>query len=431
LFSLFFYAWGEPILVVLMLSTTFVTYLGGQAIGKYQQYKSPILFITLCILLGSLAYYKYGNFFVDNVNSWFGVNLDRIHFGLPLGISFYVFQAVSYLMDLYRKEVEPQKNYFKLTLYISLFPQLIAGPIVRYSTINDELEDRTSSLDDVVVGIKRFIVGLAKKVVIANQVGYFVDDIFALDYSELSIGLAWLGSLLYILQIYFDFSGYSDMAIGLGRVFGFHFDENFIFPYMSTSVQEFWRRWHISLGSWFRDYLYIPMGGSRVGPLRLYFNLFVLFLLVGFWHGASWNFILWGLYFGVFLTIEQLGLKKLLDRCPSVFGHVYLIGLLGFGVPLFRVEELPKCFEYMSTLLGNGSSKFTVDLYPYGLMWVVIVLGVILSTDLPQKFLIKMEKKSDSPFVFWGISLFYFSLLLICLALILSSTYNPFIYFRF
>lgn len=344
--SLVFYAWGESYYVLLMLVSILVNYICGLMIDRYRGRQAARGFLIAAIAFNvlSISVFKYANFLVDNLNTVLSqigagpIELAPIH--LPIGISFFTFQAMSYAVDVYRRDASVQRNPLNIGLYIALFPQLIAGPIIRYHDIAAQLIRRRVRLDDLSYGIERFVVGLGKKVLIANQVAIIADQVFSFPYETLTPGVAWLGVLCYTLQIYFDFSGYSDMAIGLGRMFGFHFLENFNYPYISRSIREFWRRWHISLSSWFRDYLYIPLGGNHKGPLRTYLNLLIVFFLCGLWHGAGWNFVIWGLLHGLFLVIERLGFEKILNRCWSPLRYLYVMLVVCTGWVFFELKIL-------------------------------------------------------------------------------------------
>ncbi|MCB1615707.1 MAG: MBOAT family protein [Pseudomonadales bacterium] len=360
--SLVFYAWGEVFYVLLMIASITVHYVFGLLICYFrsrQPLARSLLVFAVSTNLLSLCFFKYANFIADNLNLLLEftdmpvITIGSVH--LPLGISFFTFQAMSYVIDVYRNEAPVQKNPFNIALYIALFPQLIAGPIVRYHDVALQINDRESAYNLFFSGMRRFILGLAKKMLIANTLGEVADQIFALSGNELSTPVAWLGIICYALQIYFDFSAYSDMAIGLGRMFGFRFLENFNYPYISASVQEFWRRWHISLSSWFRDYLYIPLGGSRVAPWRIYFNLCLVFFLCGLWHGASWNFVIWGLIHGAFLVIERLGFDKILQRLWRPVRHCYTLLVVLVGWVFFRAETLDTSLHYTKTLMGLSS----------------------------------------------------------------------------
>ena len=345
-----FYAWGEGELVILMMLSSAFNYLIGLWINGSKRSIIPLTVGIVANLL-TLIYFKYVGLLVGSIDGLIGTNWNNgIDIHLPIGISFFTFQSISYIVDLQRGNVKVQKNPFKLMLYISLFPQLIAGPIVRYTQVEYDLTHRTHTLDGFVEGIKRFCVGLAKKVLIANVVGEIADEIFAMPDSEMYFALSWFAIAAYALQIYFDFSGYSDMAIGLGRMFGFHFPENFNYPYISTSVKEFWRRWHITLSTWFRDYLYIPLGGNRKGTKRVYFNLILVFFITGMWHGGTWNFVLWGLFHGLFLIIERVGFDKVLSK-SRLIGHVYTVLVVLMAWVLFRIPEWTAAVDFYQSLV--------------------------------------------------------------------------------
>ncbi len=436
--SIVFFAWGETEMVFLLLLTIYINYILAIQIDKQEKLSSRKLYLTLALIfnIGLLGYYKYMNFFLINFSS--GINIQQIT--LPIGISFYTFHNVSYVIDVFKRKVAAQKDLVNLALYISFFPQLIAGPIVRYVDIADQLYNRIVDTEIFSYGVKRFITGLAKKVLIANACAGVADQVFALPYEDLHFTVSWLGILAYTLQIYFDFSGYSDMAIGLGRMFGFRFLENFNFPYIAKSMQDFWRRWHISLSSWFRDYLYIPLGGNKVGPVRLYVNLFLVFLCTGFWHGASWNFIVWGILHGVFLIIERLGFGKILEKMPSFVGHAYTMIVVFFTWVFFRADDLTTALKYCETMIGihQGDSTYSslydfIDHYNIFIM----VLGVFLvSPHLRLKNAINNTLVSLPSLTARLLSsqlknLSYLVLLVLAIMNIANGTYNPFIYFRF
>ena len=432
-FSLVFYFFGGPKFILVLLSIVLIDYLGAFLIERSTR-KKLSLFIIISLNILILCYFKYTGFFITNLNNVFNLSIDIPNIVLPIGISFYTFQALSYVIDVYRKEVKIQRNFFELLLYVSLFPQLVAGPIVRYQTIEKELEKRKTTFDDVVYGIRRFILGLAKKVIIANQMGQLADIVFASN--DLTTPVAWLGAFAYMFQIYFDFSAYSDMAIGLGRIFGFKFLENFNFPYISKSITEFWRRWHISLSSWFKDYIYIPLGGNRKGILKQIRNMFIVWILTGFWHGAAWNFILWGLYYFVFLVLEKFVLKKFLDKCPNFINHVYAIIVILFGWVLFRCENLSSCISFIGTMLSFnitdlGLSEALIYLESY---CVYFILAIVFSMPTYYKILEKIESIKKTKLKFVMQSLHYFALIVVFVITIMFlaySSYNPFIYFRF
>ena len=448
--SLLFYAWGEIFYLGVMIISIISNYIIGLLISSchnkpnYQSSSRLYLLLGIIINLGLLTFFKYTNFITSNVNtlapifSLNSIEIETIH--LPLGISFFTFQALSYIVDVYRKEVSAQKNLFDLALYISLFPQLIAGPIVRYHDIDSQINHRSHSLELFASGLQRFIYGLAKKMLIANTLGKVVDSVFNFSGQELTLILAWIGILAYTLQIYFDFSGYSDMAIGLGRMFGFQFNENFNYPYIATSVREFWRRWHISLSTWFKDYVYIPLGGSRVSTLKVYRNLFVVFILTGIWHGASWNFLIWGLFHGIFLASEHYGLSKILTKASKPLQHLYLLLVIIIGWVFFRIESLPQALQYIHAMFNifnyQTDSYYLAQIFSYEVTYAFII-GLILSTPiyrLVSNHLALITKKQsleikilfDTPRI-----ILLSSLLFLSIAKITSSTYNPFIYFRF
>ena len=356
LFSLFFYAWGEPVYIFLMLFSICMDYLLGLWMERAKQAPGrakKVLALAVVLNVALLGFFKYADFFVENLNALTGLAIPALQIPLPIGISFYTFQAMSYLIDLYRGDVPVQRNIISFGTYVSLFPQLIAGPIVRMRTVVGELADRRENFDDFSSGVKRFVTGLGKKVLIANTVGAVWSQISAMDIRELPVLTAWIGLFAFTFQIYFDFSGYSDMAIGLGRMFGFHFLENFDYPYISKSITEFWRRWHISLSSWFKEYVYIPLGGNRKGIPKQIRNILIVWLLTGFWHGASWNFVAWGLYFGVLLIVEKLFLLRFLKKLPAFFQHVYTMLLVMLGWAIFSFDSLGNGIAYIRALFGG------------------------------------------------------------------------------
>ena len=388
-----------------------------------------LFILTLVINFASLGYFKYINFFIDNLNL-LGFNIAFVEVRLPIGISFYTFQVVSYVIDAYFNRVKVQHKFYLLLTYTCLFPQLIAGPIVRYATIEDELENRKESLNDFNEGIQRFLMGLGKKVIIANNVALLANHVFnEIVYPDLNFTFAWLGVIAYTLQIYFDFSAYSDMAIGLGRIFGFHFLENFNYPYIAKSITDFWRRWHISLSTWFRDYVYIPLGGNRVGKFRLLINILVVWLLTGLWHGASWNFVFWGLYFSLFLILEKFIFGKLIERIP-VIRNLYVILVVMISWILFNTHDLKHFIMYMTSLFdykqGFDFTRLTYSEYLY--TWPYLILGFLGSTPL-IKNLFQWLKKYWLGEVF--LELFLAFVLFVTIMFLVNDSYNPFIYFRF
>ena len=437
--SLFFYAWGEPKYVLIMLLSIVLNYIFALLVDTNRNKKTKIKWIMGIMVVSNLlilGIFKYTNFIVENINSLLHLSIDVPHIPLPIGISFFTFQAMSYVIDVYRKDGEAQRNPLNVALYISLFPQLVAGPIVRYQTVADQIKRRFESFDKFAEGTKRFIIGLAKKMLLANNCGLIADQIFALHPSEMSTGLAWIGIIAYSLQIYFDFSGYSDMAIGIGKMFGFDFLENFNFPYISKSVAEFWRRWHISLGSWFRDYVYIPLGGNRNGSLLTYRNLLIVWFATGIWHGANWTFIIWGLYYGMFIMLERAFLGKALQKLPTAIQHLYAIFIVIIGWVFFRSDTFDYAFSYLGTMFGlNGVGLWDMKAQFYAIEYGIILLLAIVAC-LPIFHFIK-EKLSthQSKAIVIGkeyLSIAYYAvILIISITYVVSNTYNPFIYFRF
>jgi alginate O-acetyltransferase complex protein AlgI len=437
--SLFFYIFGEGELVLLMLSSITVNYFLGIWIEKSKSKKALVIGVTINILI--LLFNKYANFIVDNLNPLFiafdFAPIKDFYIKLPVGISFYTFQSISYLVDVYRRDNKAQKNFVDLALYVALFPQLIAGPIVRYKDIAAQLKVRALDFSQFSYGAKRFIIGLGKKVIIANTVAITADVIFDLDFTLINASTAWLGLIFYTIQIYFDFSGYSDMAIGLGYMLGFKFQENFNFPYVSKSIKEFWRRWHISLSMWFRDYLYISLGGNRNGKSRTYINLFIVFLLTGLWHGASWNFVIWGLIHGLFIVIERLGFDKILARL-GVFQNLYTLFVVVIAWVFFRVEKFSDACSYISTLFIGTSSELHYDVSMFLSKENIIILFIALiysfkgfqylSTNVSQLI-------PSAPFLKTSLSILQSAGLLMIFVYsimsVASGSYNPFIYFRF
>lgn len=441
--SLFFYAWGETFYVFLMLVSLCTNYAFGLLLDKSASAKSrkAVLGAAVSANLGLLAAFKYANFFADNANillDYLGlarVDLAPVH--LPIGISFFTFQAMSYLIDVYRGDGQVQRNPINVALYISLFPQLIAGPIVRYHDIAAQLLERKVTLDRFGYGVRRFIVGLGKKVLIANSLALTADVVFDTPVNELTTGLAWLGVVCYTLQIYFDFSGYSDMAIGLGWMFGFRLLENFNYPYVSKSLREFWRRWHISLSSWFRDYLYIPLGGNRYSPLRTHFNLILVFFLCGLWHGASWTFVVWGLYHGVFLVLERTRFGELQSRLWAPVQHIYALLVAMVGWVFFRAETFQGALGVLRAMIGfdtAGEAARNVWTYLDAPVVLAILVGVIGSTPIMRacsNWVDANKHRTIGGVAFVAGSAACLSIFVLSAAVLASQTHNPFIYFRF
>ena len=431
LFSLLFYAWGEPLYLFLMLLMVVANYAFALLMeGRGKRQRLAFLIPAVLVDIGAIAFFKYGDFTLINLEKLMGIAMPRIGLPLPIGISFFTFQIMSYTIDVYRGEVPAQRSLLKLTTYVALFPQLVAGPIVRYQTIVDELDDRKESLPLFAEGLHRFVKGLSKKVILANSMAMLADTVFAPGQSSLPTGMLWLGAIAYALQIYFDFSGYSDMAIGMGKMFGFHFLENFDHPYCSASVTEFWRRWHISLGTWFRDYVYIPLGGNRVRFGRMIFNMLVVWALTGLWHGANWNFILWGLYYFLLLLTEKLLGKKLLEKIPTILRHAGTLFLVLLGWVLFRIEDmnqLGQVFAGMFTCTGGMATYLAGHhdaLYPLYLLIPACVCCLPVSSWLEKK----LPQGVAASFLRTAADIALFAL---CVFMLLGSTYNPFIYFRF
>lgn len=438
LFSLFFYSWGEPVWVFLLMLTAFLDYTWAKCIEYFhltgQQHRKKIALIASLVFdLGMLGVFKYSGFVVENINLLIGLSLPVPQIALPIGISFYTFQTISYVLDVYRGQVAAQKRYYKYLMYLSSYHQLVAGPIVRYSDVAAEIENRTVSAQDFSEGITRFCLGLTKKVVVANVAGSLAGNYLDADLASLSVAGAWFGVLLYTLQIYYDFSAYSDMAIGLGRMFGFHYHQNFNYPYIAKSVTEFWRRWHISLSSFFRDYVYIPLGGKYRHQI---FNICVVWFLTGLWHGASWNFILWGVFYGALLIVEKLGLLKVLEKIPSVFSHLYLLFLTLIGWTIFYTTDLGKLggyFGVMFGLSGNALSDPQLSItFMNNLFWLIAaVLFCMPITQLVKRW--AQAQRSEG--VRAGISIvnaiMNVMLLFVCTAMLVGDSYNPFLYFRF
>lgn len=432
--SLFFYAWGEPRYIFLLLFSITMNWAFGLLIDRFRDRAKILLAVNIAINLGILGYYKYANFVIYNANKLFHLDLPAVEITLPIGISFFTFQAMSYVIDLYRGKYKVQKNLLHLALYVSFFPQLIAGPIVMYRDIDQQILHREMTPDRTASGIRRFLYGLGKKVILSNMIGEVCDNLFDLGAVNLSGGMAWLGALTYTLQIYYDFSGYSDMAIGLGRMFGFEFLENFNYPYVSKSIREFWRRWHISLGSWFRDYLYIPLGGNRKGKVRTYVNLAIVFALTGLWHGASWNFVCWGMFHGFFIIIERMGFSKVLDR-SKVFAHIYTILVFVLGWVMFRVTSMSEALRVLKRMILFW--QYPTSPYPVGttcsilgllaILFGILGCGILQTIFTTGKRKIIGEKWKNSPAeAVWLTFVLAYSIMLLA-----NNTYNPFIYFRF
>ena len=424
--SLFFYAWGEPMFVLVMLGSIFVNWALGLLVDKFRntkKAKAPLI-AAVAVNVALLFVFKYLTFLLTNFNLLFNKNIDTLNISLPIGISFFTFQAMSYVIDVYRGHGKAQKNPLNVILYISFFPQLIAGPIVRYETVADEINNRVETFEDFYSGVYRFLIGLSKKVLLANNLAVLADVAF--NGQKPTVLSAWIGALAYSLQIYFDFSGYSEMAIGLGRMFGFHFLENFDYPYVSRSITEFWRRWHMSLGTWFRDYVYVPLGGSRVNSkARLVFNLFVTWTLTGIWHGANWTFLMWGLLYFVLLTVEKL---TGFDKKSGFFGHIYTMLFVVLGWVLFRCESIGDALSYMASMFGIGAKLYDGYMLTYLSSYkMYFIAGILACFPIQKLFKDKINSK-----VYNCISAaVIFILFILSLSFMVKGAYNPFIYFNF
>ncbi len=435
--SLFFYAWGEPVYVLLMLFSVAFNYLCGLWVGRRRANggSGKAALVTAIVgNLGLLGFFKYTGFLLDNFNALFSTNVTFLSLQLPIGISFYTFQALSYVIDVYRGTAAAQRNFIHFGTYIALFPQLIAGPIVRYSEIADQLVSRRESLDQFALGVRRFTLGLAKKVLLANQIAPLWEQVSASGaFADTPALTAWLGILAFTFQIYFDFSGYSDMAIGLGHFFGFTFAENFRTPYGAQSITEFWRRWHISLSGWFREYLYIPLGGNRRGRACQIRNLLIVWTLTGLWHGASWNFLLWGLYFGVLLILEKQFLLRALDRLPALLRHAYALLLVVFGWVLFALEDFGQIGRCFASLFGAGGLANGGSVFLLSTNAVLLVCCALGSTSLPRRagnaVLRALQGRPVAREILCSVT--FAALLLLCVACLVGDSYNPFLYFRF
>ena len=426
-FNLIFYAYGEPKNGLVMIVSIFMNYLFGVLVDKHRENEKQAkfwVFVAVLFNIGILIYFKYLEFIVENISSLFNAEITVQTILKPIGISFFTFQGLSYVIDVYRGITNCQKSLFSVALYISLFPQLVAGPIVRYETIADEIDNRESNSADMAEGIRRFMVGFAKKLILANAIGQVADAFFNSPISSLSVVGAWMGPIAYAFQIYFDFSAYSDMAIGLGKIFGFHFCENFNYPYISQSITEFWRRWHISLSTWFRDYVYIPLGGNRCSKLRHLFNIFVVWLLTGIWHGAKWKFIFWGIYFGVILILEKTIILKYLKKAWRPIRHIYALILIVIGWAIFRAHDMGYFFGMLKTMFFVNGNPILNDKTIYNLLEFkyAIIICAIASLPLKDYILVKNEKTK------YVLSFAVFIVAIVCM---LSNSFNPFIYFRF
>lgn len=433
--SLFFYAWGEPVYIVLMVLSIMLNFVCGKEIADCKDNKRAArrsLIFALVTNLLLLGLFKYYGFFIDTLNQIAPINIPYRELALPIGISFYTFQAISYLMDVYRGEVKSQKNILNFALYICMFPQLIAGPIIRYTDIERQLKERNQSVIKFGSGVRHFIIGLGKKVILANGTGA-VYEIISKEFGtkgNLAVVTAWIGVLCYSLQIYFDFGGYSDMAIGLGKMFGFDFKKNFDYPYIAKSITDFWRRWHISLSTWFKEYVYIPLGGNRVTKSRQIFNLLVVWSLTGLWHGAAWNFMFWGFYYGVLLILEKFVVGRVIEKAPRVIQHLYTLVVVMIGWVFFFSNSLGEAFHYIGNMAGLGAGSF-IDKESFFLLksnWLLLVVGIIASTPVLIHFIKGLGSESKYR---WVPNTVYITLFIVSIAYLITNTFNPFLYFRF
>ncbi len=426
--SLLFYFYGEPKYVWLMIISIITTYIFGILMDKYKKQSKLFLIISIIISIGFLVYFKYANFLIENINLWLSHKIDFIYVALPIGISFYTFQMISYLIDVYKGEAKVQKNIFKLAMYVSLFPQLIAGPIVRYKTIEEQIEKRTYTFEKFSLGVRRFIIGLGKKVLIADILGELT--VIVLGGNESSIVYYWLYAISSMLQIYFDFSGYSDMAIGLGKMLGFEFLENFNYPYIARSITEFWRRWHISLSSWFRDYIYIPLGGNKVSKIKWLRNILIVWILTGLWHGAAWNFVMWGLYFGILLIIEKVFLNKYLEKIPKFFAHIYTLLIVMISFIIFNGNSVTDILQNIGGLFGINNIPFITEesLYYLKSYFIIIIISIIGATPILKQI---SNNNKIHKIINYIEPIFLLLILIISTSYIIDGSFSPFLYFRF
>lgn len=429
--GLLFYAWGEPVYVLIMLLSTAIDYCAGRLMDRFDSNKkirTATLLVSVVMNLSLLGIFKYGSFFIGSVNGIFGSAIPDPGLPLPIGISFFTFQSMSYTIDLYRRNIKVQKNFIDFAAFVTMFPQIVAGPIVRYEDVSAQLSCRRIDLRSMSDGITRFVCGMCKKVLIANSIGALWTDVKAQDYASMPAATAWLGIAAFTLQIYFDFSGYSDMAIGLGKMLGFDFPENFRYPYNSKSVAEFWRRWHITLGDWFKSYVYFPLGGSRGSTAATIRNTLIVWLLTGLWHGASWNFILWGLYYGVLIILEKFVFRRLLERTPSALRHILTMLAVVFGWVIFEITSPASELEFVKAMLGFGGSfanSFTLNaLHNYA---VTFIAAIAISTGIPLKICKKLPEKRADTLSLVGEA----AGMTACIACLVDSGYNPFLYFNF
>ena len=431
--SLVFYGWGEPKYIAVMAFSILFNYVMGRLIGKSR----PLLVLCIAGNLAILGFFKYTDFVIETVNAVSGGGFSLLNIALPIGISFYTFQTMSYIIDVYWGKVRPQRDFIAFAAYVTLFPQLIAGPIVRYADVAEMLVGRKTNLEQIAEGVRRFIVGFGKKVLLANQVYVIWNEITLMPVSEISTAAAWLGAVAFTFQIYFDFSGYSDMAIGLGKIFGFDYLENFNYPYISRSITEFWRRWHMSLSSWFKEYVYIPLGGNRKGLARQILNIAVVWALTGLWHGASWNFVAWGMYFGVILILEKLWILKWLEKCPAFVGHLYSLVLIVLGWVIFALTDFGQMREYLQVMFGGGAAFIDSDFkyLAWSRIWVLVAC-TIGSTPLVKLVCGRIAGglagvRNGEVILGMLETVVLLGILALSIAFLVSGSYNPFLYFRF
>jgi len=424
IFSLIFYAWGEPVYIVLMVFSSIVDYSNGRLIEKFPKKKKIFMIFSVIVNLSLLGFFKYSNFLIDNINGLFNLSIKSLNLSLPIGISFFTFQTMSYSIDVYNGKFKAEKNFLNFMTYVSMFPQLIAGPIVRYEDVARELDKREINFDGFNSGLIRFLQGLFKKVLIANSVGFLFTTITSMNYSDISVLSAWLALVAFSLQIYFDFSGYSDMAIGMGKMLGFNYPDNFNYPFIAKSITDFWRRWHMSLSSFFKDYVYIPLGGNRKHQFR---NILIVWALTGLWHGASWNFIIWGVYFGILLLLEKYVFKKYLDKIPNIFRHVLTLFLIVISFYIFAFDNTETLLSFGKILFGISGNNFIDNTFKFYLSnyLFVLIVGFVFSTPI---YKILKERIKVNGFV---VAIVYTVLFILTIAFLVSDTYNPFLYFRF
>lgn len=434
--SLFFYAWGEPVYVVLMLFSTVVDFTHGILVEKAlkannKRKAKAAVASSMVVNLLLLGFFKYSDFLIANVNAVFGLEIPLLNLPLPIGISFYTFQTMSYTVDVYRGEAKAQHNIISFGAYVALFPQLIAGPIVQYKTVAEQLENRSEGLSDFGYGAGRFITGLGKKVLIANNLGLLWESVKAVDTGSLTLLSAWIGIIAFAFQIYFDFSGYSDMAIGLGRIFGFKFLENFNYPYLSKSITEFWRRWHISLGSWFREYVYIPLGGNRRGLAVQIRNILIVWALTGIWHGASWNFLIWGIYFGIILIIEKAFLLKWLEKIPKFFQHLYTLLLVAFSWAIFAFDDISQGLGYIKAMImPKGGLADNYSIYLLYTQLILLIIAALASCGVGKKAVLRLTAQKPATLEILK-NIAFVGMFILSIAYLTDDSYNPFLYFRF